>query len=146
MDAAMASVQPEDRAFGKMQAPWGQISKLAEAVVDGRIRLAQKDLAGAILRFQDAVRIQDKLPFDDIPNWYYPVRESLGAALLRNGQSREAEEVFRDDILGTPRNPRSLFGLYKALDRQHKSVEASEVYREFKAGWRGALEPRLEDM
>ena len=36
------------------------------------------------------------------------MRESLGAALLADGQAAAAEKVFREDLDRNPRNPRSL--------------------------------------
>jgi len=44
------------------------------------------------------------------------VRESLGAALMLNGQPAQAESVFRADLEQYSRNPRSLFGLLKSLE------------------------------
>jgi len=51
------------------------------------------------------------------------IRDRLGAALLRNKQAPEAEQVFREDLERNPRNPRSLFGLSKALEARHKWYE-----------------------
>ena len=69
---------------------------------------------------QEAVAIQDTLKYDEPADWFFPVRESLGAALLMNGDAAGAEKVFREDLDRNPRNPRSLFGLQQAL----KSAEA----------------------
>ena len=41
------------------------------------------------------------------------MRESLAAALLRNGQAKEAEAVFRAAIEKHPRDGRLLFGLWQ---------------------------------
>jgi cytochrome c-type biogenesis protein CcmH/NrfG len=84
--------------------------------------------------------------FDDVPDWYYPVRESLGAALLRNKRAAEAEQVFRDNLKRNPRNPRSLFGLCRALEAQQKAYQAGEVRQSFQAAWKGNQQPRLENL
>ena len=42
--------------------------------------------------------IQEPLNYDEPADWYYPVRESLGAALLAAGNAPEAERVFRVDL------------------------------------------------
>jgi hypothetical protein len=68
------------------------------------------------------------------------VRESLGAALLLDGKTSEAEQTFRDDLERNSRNPRSLFGLLQALRAQAKSYDAAFVQAEFDAAWKG--EPR----
>ena len=136
---------PAGRAFGTMFNDWTPLHSLAADSLSARIFAAQGDWGGAIRRWRDAVEIEDGLHFDDAPDWYCPIRESLGAALLRNQQATEAEQVFRDDLARNPRNPRSLFGLAKALDAQHKSYEAELVRQAFLAAWRGKEPPRLED-
>jgi hypothetical protein len=47
--------------------------------------------------------------YDEPADWYYPVPESLGAALSA-GNATEAEQVFREDLMRNRRNP----GLYSA--------------------------------
>ena len=90
--------------------------------------------------------IQDAMSYDDPPEWFYPVRESLGAALLANGQAAEAEKTFREDLERNPRNPRSLFGLWQALLAQKKSVDADWVHRQFVEAWKYSdSEARLSD-
>jgi TolA-binding protein len=68
----------------------------------------------------------------------YPVRESLGSALLLNGHADQAEAVFRADLEQYPRNPRSLFGLRKSLEAQKETSEAEWVRQEFEAAWKNA--------
>jgi hypothetical protein len=66
------------------------------------------------------------------------MRESLGAALMLSGQAAQAETVFRGDQEQYPRNPRSLFGLWKSLEAQNKISDAEWVRREFTAAWKNA--------
>jgi len=84
------------------------------------------------------VVLQDALVYDEPPAWYYPVRESLGAALLRAGRAADAEGVFREGIARIPRNGRMLFGLMESLRTQGKNDAAELVRREFDAAWQKA--------
>ena len=79
--------------------------------------------------------MQDALIYDEPPSWYYPVRESLGAALLRAGRAAEAETVLREGVRRSPRNGRMLFALMEALRAQNKMEEADWVKREYDAAW-----------
>ena len=91
--------------------------------------------------------IQDTLKYGEPPDWFFPVRESLGAALLLNGNASEAEKVFRDDLDRNPRNPRSLFGLREALKAQNKAYDAQFVDKQFQAAWKSPdLKLRVEDL
>jgi tetratricopeptide (TPR) repeat protein len=111
---------------------------LAASVLDARIATAQDDRERANGHWKNAVQIQDRLYYGEPPEWFYPVRESLGAALLMNGQAAEAEAVFRADLEQYPRNPRSLFGLAKSLEAQGKISETEWVRKEFEAAWKNA--------
>ena len=105
---------------------------LAANILDARIATAQADLERAIQYWEKAVEIEDKLYYGEPPEWFYPVRESLGNALLLNGQAGRAEAVFRADLEQYPRNPRSLFGLLRALEAQKKNADVEEVKENFR--------------
>jgi len=114
---------------------------LAANILDARIATAQADPERAIKYWEKAVETEDGLYYGEPPEWFYPVRESLGGALLLNGQADRAEAVFRADLEQYPRNPRSLFGLLKSLEAQNKSSNIEEVRKEFEAAWKNADAP-----
>ena len=101
-----------------------------------RIAKATRDYEHEIDHWQKAVQIQDRLFYGEPPEWFYPVRESLGATLLLHGEAKQAETVFRTDLEQYPRNPRSLFGLWKSLEAQKKIADAQWVRKEFEAAWK----------
>lgn len=144
MEQAFARL-PEGRAFGTYFNDWSTLHALAAAELSARIAAARGDADEAIAQWRRAVSIQDQMNFDDVPDWYYPVRESLGAALLNHKKAADAERVFRDDLNRNPRNPRSLFGLCKALEAQQETYAAGLVRNCFEAAWKGRQQPRLED-
>ena len=114
---------------------------LAAAILDARIAAAQGEHEQAIKHWEKAVEIEDGLYYGEPPEWFYPVRESLGAALLLNGEAGRAEAVFRTDLEQHPRNPRSLFGLLKSLEAQNKTADVQEVRKEFEWAWKSADVP-----
>jgi tetratricopeptide (TPR) repeat protein len=123
------------------------IMKIAEDVLGAKIAIAKKDKATAISQLREAVAIQDTLKYGEPPDWFFPVRESLGAALLMNGDLGDAERVFRDDLDRNPRNPRSLWGLHQALTEQKRNYDAGFVQKEFDSSWKGHGEPlTVEDL
>jgi tetratricopeptide (TPR) repeat protein len=88
--------------------------------------------------FREALKIEDAGLYFEPPKWYYPIRESLGAALLKSGRSAEAEVVYREDLKRFPENGWSLFGLAAALRAQGKSAEAAAVDQRFSKAWSAA--------
>jgi len=110
---------------------------VARDVLGAKIAMAKKDNAAAIALLQKAVAVQDSLKYSEPEDWFFPVRESLGAALLVNNDAAGAEKVFREDLDRHPRNPRSLFGLEQALKAQNRDYDAGFVQKQFQASWKG---------
>src|SRR3989440_12772158 len=120
---------------------------IARDVLGARISLARKDNATAIAKLQSAVATQDTLKYSEPEDWFFPVRESLGAALLMNGDAAGAEKIFREDIETHPRNPRSVFGLQQALKAQKRDYDAGFVEKQFQSSWKGqGAQLRVEDL
>jgi predicted Zn-dependent protease len=111
---------------------------VASLVLDARIAAGRNERDRAIQLWQQAVSAADPLPYDEPPIWFYPIRESLGAALLTADRAADAERVFRDELEKNPRNPRALFGLREALAKQGTTADAAWVQREFDGAWKNA--------
>ena len=133
--AAVRDATPQDAIFSM---PFNNRTKdilaIASNVLGAKIAMAKKDNTAAIGMLQEAVAVQDKLSYGEPPDWFSPVRESLGAALLMNGAAADGEKVFREDL---DRNPRSLFGLQQALMAQKRDYDAGLVEKQFQASWKG---------
>ncbi len=120
---------------------------VATAVLDARLAEAAGDRAAALASWEKAVAAEDALAYDEPPAWYYPVRESHGAALLRAARAAEAEKVFRADLDRNPRNPRSLLGLAESLQAQGKTADAAFARAQFDTAAKDADVPlRIEDL
>jgi tetratricopeptide (TPR) repeat protein len=117
------------------------ILTLAGDVLDARIAAAKGDKEASVAHWREAIAVQDTLNYDEPPDWYYPVRESLGAALLNAGNPTEGEKVFREDLSRNPRNPRSLFGLTQALKAQNRDADAAWTESQFESAWKSADSP-----
>jgi tetratricopeptide (TPR) repeat protein len=125
----------------------GKVLEIAENTLNGRIAMARGQKREAIVFLRKAVEVEDQLTYTEPPDWYIFSRESLGGALMLNGEHLEAERVFRADLERNPRNGRSLFGLLESLKAQGKKLDAQLVKREFDLAWKNADTPlRLEDL
>jgi tetratricopeptide (TPR) repeat protein len=143
--ANMAKTISGETPFGLNTA--ASVFKIAEHTLDARIAAAKGARRAAVDHWRKAVAAQDALNYDEPPGWYYPVRESLGAALLVAAAAAEAEKVFRRDLEDNPRNGRSLFGLAESLKKQGKAREAREAQAEFEQAWKNAdVKLKIEDL
>ena len=114
------------------------VHAVAKEVLLARIAETQAKPEEAINHWLAAVDAQDKLAYNEPADWYYPVRESLGAAYMKVSKPYDAEMTFREDLRRNPRNPRSLFGLREALVAQQSDTDATWVDRQFKEAWKNA--------
>jgi tetratricopeptide (TPR) repeat protein len=139
---------PEDMVFAMpVNNKAKDIMKIAESVLGAKVAMAKNDTDGAIAMLQEAVAVQDTLKYGEPPDWFFPVRESLGAALLMKGDNAAAEKTFRDDLERNPRNPRSLFGLQQTLEKQGRDYDAGFIEEQFNTSWKGgANKLKMEDL
>ena len=133
--AAARSVPPDSMSSLN---PTSRVLAVAENVLGARIAETQHDDQTALELFNKGVQAEDSLAYDEPPQWFHPVRESLGGFLLRRGNYSEAEKVFRADLERNKLSGRSLFGLMEALKAQKKNQEAMLVKQQFEAAWKNA--------
>ena len=134
LEAIRRSVPPERTLAGFFKTQ--DMLLLAAEVLAGEIAVrGGRRRDGGRAHFAQAVKIQDGHWFTEPPPWYYPVRQSLGAALLAAGRPAEAEAVYREDLKRNRENGWSLFGLAQSLRAQGKTAEADQVQARFRQAW-----------
>lgn len=105
------------------------VLEIAALAVEGEMALRGGDAARAVESFAQATKLEDSLGYMEPPTWYYPVRHSLGKALLAAGRSRDAEQAYRADLRRFPENVWSLRGLALSLRAQGRGDDATSVER-----------------
>lgn len=128
----IAAATPADAGAGLNSAK--DLFAVAILVAQGEIAHASGQMDDAIARLTEAVAKEDLLAYDEPADWFVPVRHQLGAVLLAAGKARDAEAVYRTDLVRHPHNGWALFGLSQALKAQHK--DAAAVDREFAEAWK----------
>jgi tetratricopeptide (TPR) repeat protein len=117
--------------------PAQDVLKLARTMLLGRVAQAQEDFNTAIAQFEQAARIQDALPYTEPPYWYYPVRQSLAAALLQAGRLAEAEDQFLLALKRAPANGWSYFGLTQLYKQRGDTAAAEKAEADLARTWVG---------
>jgi tetratricopeptide (TPR) repeat protein len=114
------------------------VLRVAEPIVAARIAATLEHRDAAIALLAQAVAAEDRLSYHEPADWFFPVRQLLGAQLLIAGKAVAAERVYREDLRHNPANGWALYGLAAALRTQGRSAAAAQVRREFAAAWRHA--------
>lgn len=108
---------------------------IANDILAGKVAGMEGEIDAQLKYLRTAVENQDGLPYMEPPYWYYPVRQTLGAALLAADKPAEAETVFREDLEKTPRNGWALHGLVESLKAQQKTKAAAAAKKRFEKAW-----------
>jgi tetratricopeptide (TPR) repeat protein len=131
-----AGTTPADQ--NAMTAGEGENKKVIDIAMHsvlGEIAARRGNLVEAEGHFRAAAEIEDSFNYVEPPQWYYPVRQSLGAVLLKQGKAAQAEATYRADLKRFPENGWDLFGLAASLRAQGKAGEAAEVEARFARAW-----------
>jgi tetratricopeptide (TPR) repeat protein len=143
---AIKAKQPPETMIGMLNKAH-HVLDIAQRHLDGKIAAEQRQWAAAEKNLREAVALEHDLVYMEPPDWLIPNREMLGGVLLRKGDARGAEKVFRAHLVEEPRNPRGLFGLWKSLEAQGRSHDAASVKRQFDKAWRNAdVKLTVEDL
>jgi tetratricopeptide (TPR) repeat protein len=130
---AARAVVSKEATFGNN--PGSDVLDVAESFMRGEILFRSGKAEEGLLALREAAAREDRLRYDEPPDWIMPVRHALGAALLQAGRFAEAEAVFREDLARLPENGWGLYGLSRALALQKKAAEAAAAERRFDAVW-----------
>jgi tetratricopeptide (TPR) repeat protein len=123
--------------------PVGNVLKIAVDTINGRIAQAKGDYPAAIARFETAAKLQDALSYFEPPYWYYPVRQSLGAALVQAGRYDEAQKQFELSLKRAPNSAWTYYGfaeLFKARGDAENRSKAEDLVNRTWTGDRALLD------
>lgn len=106
---------------------------IAEEMLNGELEYRRGNFDKAFAHLRRSVELDDALPYDEPWGWMQPTRHALGALLLEQGHTAEAEAVYRADLgldgklsraCQHPDNLWSLHGLHECLTLRGDTVEA----------------------
>ncbi|HUQ13625.1 MAG TPA: hypothetical protein VM055_05040 [Novosphingobium sp.] len=137
--AAMTGLRdaPGVKAMAEQGVPAGEIVDLAAHVARGRMAYATRHYGAAAEHYRRAIAIEAALPYNEPPYWYYPVSQSLGAALYRGGRYEEAATAFRAALFQAPNNGWALWGLAQTERKLGHKLEAAAAEAALRRSWLG---------
>jgi tetratricopeptide (TPR) repeat protein len=117
--------------------PAQEVLRIARTLILARVAQAKGDNRTAIARFEQAAALQDALPYTEPPYWYYPIRQSLAAALLQAGRYAEAERQFQRALSRAPSNGWSYYGLAELHKLRGNTTAARKAEADLARSWIG---------
>ncbi|UPK07123.1 tetratricopeptide repeat protein [Bradyrhizobium sp. 170] len=117
--------------------PAQEVLRIARTLILARVAQAKGDNRTAVVRFERAAALQDALPYTEPPYWYYPIRQSLAAALLQAGRYDEAEREFQRALSRAPSNGWSYYGLAELHKSRGNTAAARKAEADLARTWIG---------
>jgi tetratricopeptide (TPR) repeat protein len=117
--------------------PAQEVLRIARTLILARVAQARSDTRTAIVRFERAAALQDALPYNEPPYWYYPIRQSLAAALLQAGRYADAEKQFQRALSRAPANGWSYYGLAELHKARGNIAAARKAEADLAKTWIG---------
>ncbi len=112
-----------------------EILEVAEAFLEGEIEYRKKNHDRAFALLREAVRLDEKLNYDEPWGWMEPARHALGALLTEQGRHEEAAAVYRANLKRYPENGWALHGLAECLRALGQTEESIAVRARFEQAW-----------
>ena len=117
--------------------PAPSLLRLAETVAEARLAYAQENYPQAVALYRQAAGIEDGIRYMEPPFWYYPVRQSLGAALYKAGDHAGAQQAFLEALSQAPNNGWALYGLMTTQQAMGDTMGARATQAAFQNAWMG---------
>ncbi|GGD34767.1 hypothetical protein GCM10011335_42270 [Aureimonas glaciei] len=134
---------PDITAMPAQGVPGPALLAISAKVIEARVAQADDDHAKAAGMFAELAAIQDQIPYMEPPFWYYPLHQSVGAALLEQGRAEEAEAAFRAALERSPNNGWVAAGLLRAAEMRGDVRAAEDARLLMQKNWFGASPPDL---
>eukprot|EP00397_Hematodinium_sp_SG-2012_P007030 GEMP01007070.1.p1 GENE.GEMP01007070.1~~GEMP01007070.1.p1 ORF type:complete len:555 (+),score=118.31 GEMP01007070.1:25-1665(+) len=99
-----------------------EILAVAMPFLDGELSYREKNFDHAFAKLEEAVRLEDDLPYDEPWGWLVPTRHALAALLHEEKHFAKAEEVYLADLKRHPNNVWSLVGLRDCYQDAGKEI------------------------
>jgi tetratricopeptide (TPR) repeat protein len=126
---------PADRLYGPTS-PAAPVLAVASAMLEGELEYRMGNFSKAFATLRRGIELEDKLSYADPPLWMQPLRHALGALLLEQGHSVQAEQLYMEDLGLSNNHPRrkarinnvwGLHGLYECFARNGKHEWAASI-------------------
>jgi tetratricopeptide (TPR) repeat protein len=125
------------KAMADQGMPAPDLLALAQHVARGKSASIRGRHLQAADHYRQAVAIEDRISYMEPPWWYFPVNQSLGAALYRAGRYQEAQQAFTAALAKFPNNGWALYGLAASEQKLGRRAQAAAATAALGRAWMG---------
>ncbi len=112
--------------------------QIAHRTLEAEILASANDYDKSIILLEEVIEIEDRLNYNEPPDWFFSVRHNLGSIQLQAKQYRKAVETFLADLEELPKNGWALNGLALAYSGLGEVDKAAKIRQQFNEAWKTA--------
>lgn len=91
--------------------------QIAYRVLKGELLDREGNFTESIQLLKEAVALEDRLNYNEPPDWFFSVRHHLGAVQIEAGAPQDAILTLQEDLKNFPKNGWALHGLKRAYEQ-----------------------------
>ena len=103
------------------------ILQIASKVLEGEILASEGKYDQSISLIKEAIAIEDKLNYNEPPDWFFSVRHHLGAIQIEAGKYNDAIKTYQEDLKKFRNNGWAQQGLKLAYEKLNNQAKAKEM-------------------
>lgn len=111
------------------------ILQIAVSVLKGEILATEKKYDESLAILKKGVAIEDKLNYNEPPDWFFSVRHHLGAVQVEAGKYTDAVATYREDLKNLKNNGWAQHGLKSAYQKLNDTGKVKEVETLLAKSW-----------
>ncbi|MGC4041865.1 MAG: hypothetical protein QM710_14060 [Flavobacterium sp.] len=111
------------------------ILHIATAVLKGEILASEKKYAESIKVLKQGVAMEDKLNYNEPPDWFFSVRHYLGAVQIEAGKYNDAIATYEQDLKRLRNNGWAQHGLKLAYQKLNDARKVKETEMLLAKSW-----------
>lgn len=124
---------PEERFSEAME-----ILEIANLELQALVLSQQNHYDEAVSIMKKALEKEQELGYNEPPQYFRPVWESLATIYLQAGKWQEAKEAYESELKVRPNSGHALYGIAHCLALEGKNIQAREAYQKFLQAWKQA--------
>ena len=141
-ELAKLEVLSKDNAMKKMTI-WDintmyDLLQIASKVLKGEILASEGNYNQSISLIKEAVVMEDKLNYNEPPDWFFSVRHHLGAVQIEAGKYNDAVKTYQEDLKKFRNNGWAQQGLKLAYEKLNNPAKVKEMEGLIAKSWANA--------
>lgn len=109
--------------------------QIAHRVLKAEIMASEASYDESIALLKEAVEIEDKLNYNEPPDWFFSVRHHLGAIQIEAGKYHEAIQTYEEDLDRLPKNGWAQHGMKLAYSKLNEIDKLKEIDQQLTNTW-----------